>query len=411
MKKRKPILDQEFWSNFARRDWEKRPLAVANASSPIFDIGPEQIFEMLLAYAERCRKMSNTAGLKFYIDGQPISLLDHLEVLPKKKDKTLLGYHARLERFLADYCLVCDELIQVGHQHWQTLGQFAQSLFTSVGFPNRFAEIGFYMGNYRKTPFGVHVDGCGVFSFPVAGEKKFRLWKPSYVARNPDLKNAHSYAKHKRHSSLLIAQRGDMTYWPSSYWHIAESEGQFSATWSIGVWVDEPVIVTVLQALGPLYTQRLGEAAMVASTDWQDLPGPAGEVKLLPASLHEIVSEIGRISKGERLDALTKLWLQKLSQHGFKSAPLPNDQLKLKNIGFLTLRRSAQTQAIFWKRLANQRICIACNGRLIEEASSSALLRLLGLLNNGESFRLKEFIQYQRLLLALIQVRGVIACS
>jgi hypothetical protein len=409
MKKRKPILDQEFWSNFARRDWEKRPCAVAGASSPVFDIGPEQIFEMLLAYSDRCRKIKNTAGLKFYIDGERISLQDHLEVLPNKKDKTLLGYHARLERFLADYCLVCDEFLQVGHQHWQTLGQFAKSLFRNVGFPNRFAEIGFYMGNYRKTPFGVHVDGCGVFSFPVIGEKTFRLWKPSYVARNPDLKNAHSYTKHKRNSSLLRAARGDMTYWPSSYWHIAESTGQFSATWSIGVWVDEPLIETALQALGPLYTQRLGESAQLPSTDWQAFPGPAGELGVLPASLREMISELGRISESERLDALTKLWLQKLSKNGFKSAPLPDDKLSLKNSGSLTLCRSAETQAILWKQLASRRICIACNGYLVEEPSASSLIRLLKLLNNGGSVRLKDFIQHKSLLFALMRVRGVIA--
>lgn len=205
--------------------------------------------------------------MKFFIDGHAQYHEEILELLPVSKDKSLLGYHRRMHELFEDYCLVCDELVQVAGLQWSLLGDFAMGLYRHVGFPVKFAEIGLYLGNYRTTPFGVHVDGCGVLSFPVEGEKHFRVWSPQIVAKNPRLKRSHEFRSFQKHSQLLVAKPGDMAYWPSAYWHIAESNGLFNATWSLGIWLDQPLSGLVPKRRHLILPKRLWNARTIQLHD------------------------------------------------------------------------------------------------------------------------------------------------
>lgn len=209
-----------------------------NPRLSIQQIQAKDIFEMLVQYSDTCRKLKTASGYKFYVKSQ--LLYDHeiLKLLPTQKDKSLAGYHKRMARKYADYCLVCDELSQVASQHWGTLAEFMHDLFEKSGMPKRFSEVGLYLGNYKKTPFGVHVDGCGVLSFPVIGKKSFRVWSSETVEHYPDIKDSFEYSTFLKQSTLLNVRPGDVAYWPSTYWHIAESDGSFNATWSIGIWLE-----------------------------------------------------------------------------------------------------------------------------------------------------------------------------
>jgi hypothetical protein len=233
-------LDQKFWRKFAQSYWEKRPFTIYDFQSPLLALNDEEIFRLLVEAAERARKERRTLGFKFYVNGLRSSKVETLHVLPRPIDKSLRGFHERMERVYQDYCLVCDELFEIDSVERNPIQDFLRDLYKHVRSKKKFIEIGLYLGNYKKTPFGVHVDDCGVFSFPVVGKKKFRTWTSAYVKKHPELEQSFRYSKHKAKSKLLEVKVGDMAYWPSSSWHIAESDGKFSATWSIGVWLKPP---------------------------------------------------------------------------------------------------------------------------------------------------------------------------
>ncbi|MBK7893053.1 MAG: hypothetical protein IPJ84_20015 [Bdellovibrionales bacterium] len=191
----RPRLDQTFWTQFAQKTWEKKTLALKQVDSSLLLIDAAQIFTLLVRYSDRCRKTKTLDGLKLYLDGERQYSDEVLELLPRKRDGSLEGYHSRMNEMFADYCLVCDELLQLDLELWRELLTFTNSLHQHVGLPNRFSEIGLYLGNYKKTPFGVHVDNCGVFSFPIAGTKRFRIWKPELVKKHPELVRSHRYDK------------------------------------------------------------------------------------------------------------------------------------------------------------------------------------------------------------------------
>jgi len=310
-------LNSTFWRSFAKTVWEKNPQLIKNIQTPVTSLDESRIFELLVAYSDQCRKRKNSAGIKLFIDGQLQPEFNTLQMLPRKKDKSLLKYHDRMSQYFSDYCLVCDELLQVNKKTQNLVADFTMDLYREIGLPNRFSEMGLYLGNYKKTPFGVHVDGCGVFSFPIVGRKKFRLWKPAFVKKNPQLNGTFSYGRYKKDSVLLELGRGDMCYWPSTAWHIAESTGEFSATWSIGVWLDRPHHIEFSEALAELLKDRLGKKGQLATTPFD----PLGEkLDPLPELYRQSIQALQNLSKKDLEQHFTRAWRRHSEKRGLKNS-------------------------------------------------------------------------------------------
>lgn len=384
------FLDQKFWRHFASNIWEKKPLILRNVRSELLQMGDSAIFDLLILYSDHCRKLKNPEGFKFYIDGIMTYQEDVLQFLPLKKDKTLLGYHARMNAQFSDYCLVCDELLKVNLEKQALLTDFTDELYRHVGFPNRFSEMGLYLGNYRKTPFGVHVDNCGVFSFPVAGRKKFRLWTPAFVKKNPQLNRTFQYSKYKKDSQLLEAGPGDMTYWPSSAWHIAESDGSFSATWSLGVWVDQPHKEMFSQGLKDILDKKMGSAGLLGTTAFNTLHEASGEVHQLPDSYIKSIELLQSLTTLELQESFLKTWMEHISRQGFKTIP----QIKF-NLGLKSRIQLRNDRAlILWQQgLTNKtKIFFSFAGVLIETTKTSGLLNLIKAVNAGETCLVSDYL-------------------
>ena len=379
-----------FWNSFSKKSWEKKSVLVKNFKSSLIEIDQNEIFEMLVTYSNRCRKLNSSEGFKLYIDGQMLHPTEVLQFLPLKSDKTLVGYNERMEQYFKDYCLVCDELLQASQKNWEKLHQFTHNLFSYVGFPNRFVEMGLYLGNYRKTPFGVHVDGCGVFSFPVVGSKTFRLWNPSFAKKNPALDRSLNYSRFKKHSTTMKALPGDMTYWPSSAWHIAESDGSFNATWSLGVWVDRNHIENVETALHPLLKTKLGTSAndkVVKKISTQ----ANGEVTSLPENYLQSILKIKNISENELHDTFMEAWLKLLSMQGFKTSQALNSPLKITLSSKIKLPKS---KTIMWAQLRSKnKTLYAFEGRTIESSTSKNIQNLVANLNAGHNCTLSDYLK------------------
>lgn len=388
----KPIpLDPKFWKNFAAHIWEKKALQVNNLQSPLREISAAEIFELLVLFSDRCRKLNDPEGFKFYIDGYKAGAEDVLQVLPEKSDKSLLGYHERMEKLFPDYCLVCDELLQVNHKKQHLLTAFTEELYRYVGFPNRFSEMGLYLGNYRKTPFGVHVDSCGVFSFPVTGVKRFRLWTSEYAQKNPSLDRAFTYGKHKKSSQLLQAGPGDMTYWPSSAWHIAESDGSFNATWSLGVWVDQPHSHLQSEPLKELLDSKGSKLRSAPTTHFKNLHSPAGEVTELPEAYAQSIELLQSLSKAELHETFLKSWMKLVSTQGFKNTPQAEVKLTMKSR--IQLRSSGAL--ILWQQspTSKSKVYLAFGGVLVESTKSSGLFKLIKALNAGDTCLVSAYLK------------------
>lgn len=385
------VLDQTFWRYFSKNVWEKKPLALKNVNSPLLAIDETEIFRLLILFSDRCRKLKSAAGFKFYINGIQAHPEDVMQVLPVKNDKSLSGYHLRMSAIFSDYCLVCDELLKANAKKHALLTAFTDELYRRIGFPNRFSEIGLYLGNYRKTPFGVHVDKCGVFSFPVMGRKKFRLWTSNFVKKNPQLERAFSYEKFKKKSQVVTAEVGDIIYWPSSAWHIAESDGGFSATWSLGVWVDKPHKKLFSESLDLLLEEKFGARGDAPTTAFLNLYETSGEVTNLPLAFKKSIRLLQALNSNELEESFLKNWMLHISLQGFKN--IPYIHLKSGLNREVTLR--SDRAKILWQssKMQKTKVFISFGGVLVESKKSSGLLRLIKALNAGESCLVSHFVK------------------
>lgn len=371
-----------FWKEFAQNYWEKKVLCVRNSDSALSKITEADIFKMLVQFANRCRKKKDVTGFKFFIHGFRASDYDVLQILPVSRDKSLQGYHQRMSLLFKDYCLVCDDLLHVSQKHQSELLAFSKQLYKFVGFPNRFTEIGLYLGNYKKTPFGVHVDACGVFSFPVVGQKSFRIWSPEYVRKNPKLVRAQRYAQFKKGSSLIKLQAGDMSYWPSSAWHIAESDGSFSATWSLGVWVDKEQKQVVSEVFQKLVSEQLDSVDSKPTTSYCNLYLPDGQVAEMPEAYRQASKKIRQISEEQIQKSLLISWMGHISAGGFKSLPKEGLDWNMK----AGLRLANLELPVLWiKESKSKKIFVGFAGQVSELPMDRDLLFFLKKINSGNS--------------------------
>ncbi len=385
---RSKLLDSKFWSRFAKTYWEQKPLVIKNIKSSLLELNEAEVFKLLVLAADQSRKDKTPLGFKFFVDGIRSSDVEVMHVLPKKSDRNLLRYNERMERVYQDYCLDCDELLQVNQDKQHLLTQFTRTLYTHVGFTNRFAEMGLYLGNYRTTPFGVHVDRCGVFSFPVIGVKNFRAWTSDYVSQHPDLEQSFQYSKHKKKSVLLEAKPGDMAYWPSSVWHIAESNGSFSATWSLGIWVDRTTREEVSDLIMNAVAAKLGSALDSPSVKVRDLNQNDGQVIHLPQIFEKAISAVNELSSKELRTSFTHAWLKKLSASGMKTPPRQTGGFKLGER--LTLRHL--DSPIFWTVKSNDNFLFSFVGSEPMSSKSERLLKLIKDLNLGQTCTVKNYL-------------------
>lgn len=385
------VIDRKFWKNFAANVWEKKPLFVKNFPASLLEMGEGEVFDLLVLYANKCRKLNDPTGFKFYIDGFKVSEEEVLQVLPEKTDKSLLGYHDRMKAMFSDYCLVCDELLTVNNKKQHLLTDFTDKLYRHVGFPNRFSEMGLYLGNYKKTPFGVHVDSCGVFSFPVVGKKRFRLWTSAYAKKNPSLDRAFKYEKHKSASQLLEPKPGDMTYWPSSAWHIAESDGSFSATWSLGVWVDRPHKQVFSESLKELLDSKGTASSLDVMTSYKTLHSDSGEVSELPTAYLDSIKQLQKLTFEELQENSLKTWMKHISLQGFKTVP----HVALKVGSKSRIRLSHHNSPVLWQKslTTKGKFYFSFGGSLIECAPSSHFLTLIKALNSQETCQVSSFLK------------------
>ncbi len=392
LKNKTTELNAKFWSNFAKNYWEKKPFTARKIKSSLSKIGEAEIFELLILYSDKCRKNKDATGFKFYVNGEQVHASDVLQVLPIQKDLNFLGYHARMNKLFSDYCLVCDELLQVSAGYKDHLLDFTNALYKHVGFPNQFAEIGLYLGNYKKTPFGVHIDSCGVFSFPIVGQKKFRLWTSDFVKKNPKLDRAFNYEKYKKNSELLIASEGDMTYWPSKAYHIAESNGQFSAAWSLGVWIDKSFQKMFSESFDHLLSQKSDDVNNNPMTSFVNLHDQTGQMSKLPKLYLKNIQMLRQLSDADLQDHYLKCWMKQVSLHGFKKNDTQFDQKKLTLKSKIQL--STKNTKILWKKSVakKNKIFICIESEILKIDLKSGIYKLILDLNKKRKCTLSQYL-------------------
>ena len=202
-------------------------------------VSADHVFARLVAASEHWGGAERSFVPELFVEhAQALTDIDRF--LPTVADRSIAGWSARVAAqlkgrtfgFVVDDYHVHDELI------WRRLRQFVRGLYGVTGLPGEQAKATLFLGNYARTPFGLHRGRSDNFMFAVDGIKRIRAWPDAFFRDKPDLTNRLDYERYNPESVVLEARPGDVIYWPASYWHIGEDAGGPSIAISLALFMD-----------------------------------------------------------------------------------------------------------------------------------------------------------------------------
>jgi ribosomal protein L16 Arg81 hydroxylase len=226
-------LSDRFWTRFAKKEWEKRPLILKHPfATPL--ITTSQLFSAMIAAREelgRCEKRH----LRFFVDDE-IHFAHVKRHLPRPADRSLHAYRKRITESVrgARFGLVVVDYPSFDAELCKRVRKFLRPLRELIDSGVKSKTL-LFMGDYERTPVGIHQDPHGTFVFVIEGRKRFRAWPGDYFPDAEKTTGRLRYRQFLADAVTLEGAAGDLIYWPSSYWHIGEPVGGFSVTLNVGV--------------------------------------------------------------------------------------------------------------------------------------------------------------------------------
>ena len=379
-----------FWANFVKDHWGRKPLVIKNPFSlPVSTT--EETFKALRNARDKFEKDGAHVKWQFYkgdgfmLEGYKIS-----GYVPSMGDQSLDDYAKRINTKLKGECfgLVLHDLQEYHPQFYLRMREFLSGLAAQVRVRWR-ALPGLFIGNYEHTPFGIHQDPANVFAFIIEGRRRICLWPEEYF-RNPSERVGDSdFAKLRRDATILEGEPGDVLYWPGRYWHVGEPLGNFS----IGVSVALVPVQLSSFVVGAINNQICEFLSPTLTTDG-GFPHAPTDVEDSPEMITAAVKRAAKLLKRARDDSdfirsLQVSWLDYMTSGGNEPAPHP---LPLENLNDDCLIGGKPEIPIVWILTDNQIVCSA-NGNSILLPAAPAIIRLLTELNGGATLRVRDLIK------------------
>lgn len=219
--------DAQFWTDFVAEHWEQTPVLMdaGDLSSPLT---LDDLFKAITSMADR------GPADRFWLARipQPTSMADFVQL-----DLNLMGPQASDGDFDGFFGRLAEHSYGVNiHRLGSALPTFddlTADIATALAGEERPKVQAWlsdtFFGNYRATPFGIHRDPAGVFSFTLHGTRTYYMWPPEAFAPNdPDLGTIRPdvLARHLPDAERFDVGPGSVVYWPSNRWHLVASPGE-----------------------------------------------------------------------------------------------------------------------------------------------------------------------------------------
>lgn len=369
----------KFWKKFLNRIWSKKAIVIQNESVVNPLISENEIFEAMINYCEQTRK----DAIRFFIDGR-LHYGDISHWYPKKTDKDLRGYLNRLdEEFKNQTYAFALSFFQafMSYEHWNLIRDFLYPINKKFGLPpgRLGCTIELFIGNYRKTPFGLHRDPESTFCFPIVGSKTMRVWKFNVFKNKPLHFFLEDYDKYLASSKVLVAKPGEFIYWPSGYWHVGENDGTSMISLHLSYSSEGELKPIVRNVLNHLVDESLASKSLASFSMKQNIPN----------ELKKAVKKIKESTLSSLEHILEDYWLMKLSAQGFTEVPKKRKSLKLS----LSKKVRVHTHFPIIYKLRDADLNLYLNGRSYVVGEKSAfLIALIKELNKGNTHEIREIL-------------------
>ena len=372
-------LPDAFWASFHRRVWGRHGTVLSGpAGMPLATA--DQVFACLVAASRDWTGADRSFIPEFFVEHAQL-LTDVHRLLPTAADGSVKGWTARVTSllggrrfgFVVDDYHVHDELV------WRRVREFVRGLYAVTGLPGEDVKATLFLGNYARTPFGLHRGRSDNFMFAVDGLKRIRAWPDAFFRGKPDLTNRLDYERYNDASLVLDARPGDVIYWPASYWHIGEDADGPSIAISLALFMEpQPgadLAQTVEQAIATRAGGARGRRRVTAD-------GPLLRVA-------RDVRALRRMTAGPSLEcALAADRLNRVTGAGFGRVPPPTPPRALTDDDVV---RGERHGAVRWVTVGDEIVCSA-GGHAFALPAHPRLPALLRRLGSPEPARVGDLI-------------------
>jgi len=382
------VLSRGFWSRFKKRHWEKEPGLFSQLFAPPL-ISPSEAFDAAVRASDLYRQRERNVAVRFYIEDGEIAS-DLSKYLPRARDGTLANYARRISQQIShrQFAFVLGETQTYGLSIWQALRDFLHDFYTHTGIPLQPAGATLFIGDYKKTPFGVHRGTSGNFKFIVDGRKRMRLWPSAHFRNDPRGDHFLNYERDLKASTTLTGCPGDIIYWPSDFWHSGENIGGVATSLSLALFVED----------GLSFRQEVWNALVRRVEEDLDRDGAArshsrGD-QIDTRRIRGLIAGTGKtfvktIARPEVAEAIAARWLNRITGFGFAAVPPPAKANKLKDDSFIRLDPAYPLK---WAHHRDGEIICSASGHSFLVSAHPSVLKLLHLLNRGDHHRVGDLV-------------------
>jgi len=372
--------DPHFWTAFAQSHWKPRVPTVIRQPFGRFPLDEDLLLRAMKGFEAGLRAGDHRKHCLVSVADKQISPRRPLRSLFKEEFHTLEGLEKAADRVFSkkNFGLMVTNMHAVDPGIWNAMAAFIQDARHCIHFPVARAFLDLFYGRYSSNFTGLHKDTQEIFAFVVRGQKRMLAWPFDYfLSRSKEVSAGDRYfnkrlkldhRKYRRDAIVLDAEAGDVIYWPSDYWHVAESRSdKFSAMLSLGIL---QTTSGLSEGAGPENQFR----ETIARTGTGQLLNPSAPVS---QDLSSVV---------EDGDAARRLrWL---TGFGFEiGGPILDAGRKDAKTAITVVKN--QSGLIYWKILtAEKRILVSASGHSITLSYSRRVLDLLENLAAGETVSL-----------------------
>jgi hypothetical protein len=377
-----PPFSDQWWESFLQKT---SSLTAPGVFENCFDGQRREFLErsVLQVVREICRLRTDRFGFRIWLDGEqmPSTGLPRIFDNPPLEDERASDWAGRL--FPGKEFAV---IINTGEKYVEALSQdiatLLAPLFARIGFPRDGINYTLFIGNYDKTPLGIHQDSRGenVMHFHLGPARKtMYVWTPETFEELTKANDRKDVAALTPHADTYAFGPGDLFFMPEGTYHIGEQQG---LSMGLTVWQYNHSNALLMRSIRRRLNKRLRKPEVaVVETDTNDLEDTSGLDNTL--SSHGIAAEFGPHSYEELLrETYRERRYAFHSNAGYIGEPFFD--LAAADIGeSSTIQKVAPYKILVRRKLSGNRMHVYTRGHRIEMSDFDCIGRLIDRINEG----------------------------
>lgn len=200
-------------------------------------------------------------NLGVWLDGRA-AIWDYPRWLASASDHSVDTYVSRVlaQADASSFCYSQFNVQVYNSSIWEWATKFSKSYCDKVGWPRGEVDVDMFLGQYPRTPRGIHRDSADTLMFILKGTKRLLFWPADrfndHIMKTglPGVESLPGVSSEDYLEDAIVLEggEGDAFFWPSDYWHVSEAADQPSSSMALNMSFHQSPSQTIVDATAEL---------------------------------------------------------------------------------------------------------------------------------------------------------------